>query len=169
MVKKLYTNICFLIITVLFFLFSGLSVLFIHLSHNYTEYQHKIYESVEVKINEYMAYKELCGCICYVRIGKCMCYPYTGAIIVSFNVSNDTYFDKKNVLCGLDYNDVIKTTKSRYPENEKLYMYYNTEDPTGGVYFNIDFIGPYWLVVGLFFICSLATFVFICMFIISSC
>jgi hypothetical protein len=148
--------------------FVGLAVLFIDLNNDFTAYQHQIYKSTGVIIEEYLSFLQPCGCPCYlesIRYCPCQPYPYTGAIIVSFIANNGTYFDELVVVCGSDYNNALENAKSRYPQKEKLEMYYNSQDPAAGVVFYVDYIGPYWVCVGLFFIFGLVSF----MLMFSSC
>lgn len=143
-------------------LFVGLTILFVDLNNDYTKYQHQIYNTVDVMIDEYLSFMHPCGCPCYldsIRYCPCNQYPYIGVIIVSFAVDNGTYFDELAVACGNDYNDALENAKAKYPQSEKIEMYYNRLNPDAGVVFYVDYIGPYWVCVGLFFIFSLVTFI----------
>ncbi len=165
-IRRLIRTPCFWITLIMYALltglFVGLAILFINLNNNYTVYQHQIYKSTDVIIDEYLSFLQPCGCPCYlesIRYCPCRQYPYTSAIIVSFTALNGTYFDELLVACGSDYNNALENAKLRYPQSEKLEMYYNSQDPAAGVVFYVDYNGPYWVCVGLFFIFAIVTFI----------
>ena len=151
-----------IIFTLLTGFFLGLAGLFINFNQQYTTEQHNNYKSIDVSVTDYLVIDVECGCYCYYRNNRspsCPCNPspYTGVIVLSYTVSNNTYFDEKRVICGSTYAYVINKLEVKFPMNEKLHMYYNIKDPDGGVVFYVDYTGSYWAGALLFFICALVT------------
>ena len=163
-----YFWVCLILCLCLSGIFAGLTVLFVKLDDNYKYTQHKIYKSINAKVIGYRALNIGCACGCtgvHSRVCRCS-FSYTGTILLSYIVKNNTYYDQKKVECGGTADDAIINAKSAYPLNENLKMYYNSQDPENGVVFTIDEIGNYWIGIMLFGmvagVCFFISVIFFC-------
>ena len=156
--------IWFIVFALMTGVFLGLGLMLIHFDNVDIAYQQQVYKPINVTVDGYTAINVGCGCppCSYPGEGNPGCFcapdPYTGVILLKYVAKNSTYYDEKRVVCGTSYSNAITNAQKYYPKNNKLIMYYNTENPDAGVVFNVDYGGYYWVGIVIFFICAGGSF-----------